>query len=887
MLCYITSTNIININDLGVSNLKFNTNNLSPNGSLIFSIITAVIISVIINVPIYAQSGRLICTPPTSAQSNLPIPIEATIEGANVLPVEARIYYRSAGEIAYSNVEMRRDRHRLFGEIPASDVKQADIEFYLWVELEGNLVITLPEGAPNRADPFTIPVRETTSEVESSGEAVVILSPEPGELCGEGKVLIAISLLQAVRRLDPANIRITLDGKDLTKSANVSEELITVMLPSVRPGEHTVKVFYVQDGKSEKLVGWVFHRPLQGLPERSESPIRADVSAGYSYEDVSEVVRRVSFVDGRVIGKVGKLEGFGRIYISSLERGNAQPQNRFLGSLKYGGLKVSAGDVTPYFSEFSIWGTRLRGFEVNLRTFAFNLDFAQGERRRAVEGIGFYTNDTTYVIGVNGDTLRSLVNPNEDSIRVRYNVKRITSTGTYRRNITAIRPGFPLTDNLTLSFSVLKAKDEVESIEFGRAPKDNLLFGADLAYQSTNRRVFFNSETMVSMYNDDISEGAMEDAKQIEDFIVVNQFFDPMPTDSVVLEEDVDPVKLAGSLWSELLKSSLAHRTDLTINYFHNELKIGYKSIGRSFRSLGSSAILTDISGLSVQDRLRLFRNRIYLTVGYEAYQDNVNGRAQTTTDRNIIRSSVSIYSPPGYPNLNLGFRTAGRKNNGELITTVMPDGSQITNDTRVDNVQNTYNFSIDQTFNLRGWTHSTTLSYSNVLMDDNISDLQNSKQSTISLSLMSVRQLLWEFKGSFSLSNQDVGAGRNGLDYKSVFFNARYTFLPNRVWFNGGFNGTFTEGGQNNVNPPPPSTQDSSTTIRNLKIDFSRLEFSLGVEYVPHTKHLINLSASKALHTDNSYTEYYSGVRSFNKDNPSFKDQDDTVVRLTYTYKM
>lgn len=838
----------------------------------------------LIHTPVYAQSGRLVHTPPTSALSGQPIDLEASLEGFNVLPVEARIYYRSSGQNAFANVELRRDRNRIFGEIPA--VGKADIEYYFWVELEGDIIITLPEGAPNRAEPFTAPVRQIEGEAEVQESAVVILSPEPGELCGEDHILIAVSLLQAVRQLDPANIRITLDGRDLTKSASITEELVIVTVPSVRPGEHTAKILYVKDGKTEKLAGWIFHRPLQGLPERSKSPVQVNASAGYAYEDISENIRRVSYIDSRVNGKFGKFEWMGRGYISSLERSDAQPQNRFLASLKYGGLRVNAGDVMPRFSEFSVWGVRARGFEVNLRTFAFNLDYASGEMRRAVEGVGYYTNDTTYVLGANGDTLRSLVNPNEDSIRVRYNVKRITSHGTYLRNMTAIRPGFPLTDNLTLSFNILKIKDDVESIEFGHMPHDNLVIGSDIAYQSPKKRVFINSETALSMFNSDISGGPMEDAKQAEKIIIVNQYFDPMPTDSSILEGDIEPVKLAGKLWSELIKSSLAHRTDLTINAFRNEFKVGYKTTGRSFRSRGSPSVLTDVAGISIQDRIRLLNNRIYITIGYEAYQDNVNGRAETTTDKNILRSSIAVYSPSDYPNVNLGFRTYDRKNDGIRRSNTMADGTVIMTDTRIENTQNSFNFSIDQTFNLRGWSNLAMISYSSALSDDKISTAQNSEQSTIALSLTSVRQLLWEFRGSLSLTSQDAGAGGATMDYNSIFFNARYTFLPNRVWFNGGFSGTFAGGGQSNINPPPPAALDSAT-VRNVQVDFSRLEFSLGLEYVPHTKHLVNLTASKAMHSDESYTEYYSGVKDFNKNRASFRKQNDFTIRMTYGYQL
>ena len=123
-------------------------------------------------------------------------------------------------------------------------------------------------------------------------------------------------------------------------------------------------------------------------------------------------------------------------------------------------------------------------------------------------------------------------------------------------------------------------------------------------------------------------------------------------------------------------KCSAAIPISIKLNFFKNELKLGYKSVGRSFKSLGSPGVQTDIKGFSVSDRLRLFNNRIYLNFGFDNYDDNVNDRAETTTNKKTMTGGMSFYTPPSLPNLNFSTRLYNRKNDAEIVYVYLPDGS-------------------------------------------------------------------------------------------------------------------------------------------------------------------------------------------------------------------
>ena len=61
-----------------------------------------------------------------------------------------------------------------------------------------------------------------------------------------------------------------------------------------------------------------------------------------------------------------------------------------------------------------------------------------------------------------------------------------------------------------------------------------------------------SSETAISLYNSDISTGPLSQAKSVKDFIVVNQYFEPLPSDSAIFDTTAGTGELAFSVLKEL-----------------------------------------------------------------------------------------------------------------------------------------------------------------------------------------------------------------------------------------------------------------------------------------------------------------------------------------------
>ena len=815
-----------------------------------------------------AQEVDILHSPVISVTAGQAVEIDATIEGSTEPVIEGRIYYRVSGQDAYVYTEMLVTQFNLTGSIPAAAVTSDYIEYYIEVYLPDNLKLIYPPNAPS-VDPLHVTIRPIGAGEAGGEPAVIVLSPAPGSSITGDQTLIALSLMQHIRQMDPNNLRIMVDGHDLTGRAQVNEDMITMVVEGMKSGEHHIALYLLEDDQKHKLTGWSFMIRSVEEARINASRIRGNLNAKYDHEEISGKVRNVTAIDGRFNGRISEFDWAGKLYLTSLERGYLQPQNRFLGSVRYGPVILRVGDFQPQLSEFTLWGARTRGAQFALRTRSVNLDMVWGFLRRDVEG-SYTTID---------DIITDPNNGNVDTLEV-----DVITPGTYSRRVIALRSGFPLWKNAHWNINLLKAKDDAGSIDYGLGPADNLVLGTDLKMTFDNRRITFDSEVALSLYNSDISDGPMKEAKMVESIIVVNQFFEPMPPGDAILQDDIPALDLVKEIFQELMASATAHRTSLTLNYLKNELRLGYKNVGRSFNSLGSQTVLTDLKGFSIQDHVRLFHNRIYLNAGYENYRDNVNDRNETTTKRHILRGGIAYYTPPSYPNVNFGYRMHSRKNDGTIKTYVLPDNSLVTIDNQIENGTASYNLGLSQVFDFAGFSNNAVLMFSNSKTTDQVSTegYYDAEMTSVSVSLRARKGARLEGSTAWRMLQQVSVKGDMVVDYNTLSLNSRYMLTPDQLWVSGGIIMTFAAGGNEDVSP---DTTNASEKEDELKIDYNRLRFNLGIEYHLSDVHQFRLNAYKVLHEDNGYSRYWDGEKVCNKDKDGFIKHDDLVARLGYIY--
>ena len=374
----------------------------------------------------------------------------------------------------------------------------------------------------------------------------------------------------------------------------------------------------------------------------------------------------------------------------------------------------------------------------------------------------------------------------------------------------------------------------------------------------------------------------------MKDIIIVNQYFDPLPTDGEILEDNVSSSTLASKVIGELIKSSLAHESSFGLNYFGNDVKLAFKTVGRSFKSLGSPGVQTDTRGISISDRLRLFNNKIYLNLAYDSFQDNVNNRKpeDETLHRNTISGGVSYYTPDYLPNISFNTRQYGRENSAGYTYVTLPDGSQDSTGNPVGDQTATNTISLDQAFSFFGAKHNTGLSYNISASEDDYNPGAQSGMTSLSLRMASKYEWNLETNISYSSTVQTSLNKANELNYNKFSASSRYMLLPSKLWLSGGLNLTMASGGNDQVNAAPTDPAGNDATVRSANVDYSRAQLRVGSVYRPAKNHKLKLSAYKVFHEDEGYTEFWSARQAKNKDGTNFIKQDDFVTKLGYTYK-
>ena len=129
--------------------------------------------------------------------------------------------------------------------------------------------------------------------------------------------------------------------------------------------------------------------------------------------------------------------------------------------------------------------------------------------------------------------------------------------------------------------------------------------------------------------------------------------------------------------------TSLAYDVNLEINYYRNLLRFGYKKIGSDYFSLANSWLRKDIRGFYLSDRVRLFQNKLYATLGLERYTDNYsNEGSKPSIDLNSFNVALSFYPGRGLPNITVNVCDYSRVNG---ITDITVDSLQFSGTVTAD----------------------------------------------------------------------------------------------------------------------------------------------------------------------------------------------------------
>jgi hypothetical protein len=716
---------------------------------------------------------------PTEASSDIPLTLKAELHRGERIE---RVYliYRPFGESEYHTREMDIVWNTASVTLPASEVTPPFIEYYLVLATRLGTLETFP--LSESTDPFStspgktlqIPVRFE----DRSNPQVLFLSPEPYTRLQTDDILISVSLLRADTIVVKRATRLLLDGVDITPDAVISDDIIvyapTNFSSRFSPGDHKVAVrLFNRYGELHHTANITFTVTGQG---RYTARLNGDFQYGASVqlesrrEQVSNLGTWYNRGGVQLTGRMGDWRLISRIFLTSDEKSDRQPQNRYYGGVESPWLSAGYGDSYPSFPDLILSGKRLRGLKSSIELGFFKLDLAAGKIARAVEG--------SVLKRFPLDSLA--VEQQRDSLAAYGQINSQTwgkfSYGTYARNLFVIRPSFHVGENTRFGLTALKSKDDVSSIKFGIRPQENIVLGTDFSTKFDGNQIELSGQAAFSAFNSDISSNTFTDEHidstykdNAEDIKRVRDILDPF----ITVNDNLRPLSLKKL-------ATLAYDVSLRLNYYSNALKFTYLFRGSDYNSFGQTFLRKDIQGFNMSDRISIINNQFFFTVGFEHLKDNTSDLKIATTTFLNYNLAVSYYPRDDGPTITVGFARY-TTNNG--LSVRGPDSMSVLDDgTSRFFFQTSYNFGV-------GAKHTALFNISTSSRNDESIRQYDVRNVTLGLGVNTRHGIPLQTNVDFSAnlnafpSNQIVG-NKQSLNYSTLSLNAKYSILQETISF-------------------------------------------------------------------------------------------------------
>jgi hypothetical protein len=699
------------------------------------------------------------------------------------------LLYRPFGTREFRKMEMDLRGSTATAVVPGNAVAPPFVEYYLVLADAAGKRESYPRSTG--AEPLTTPpaqlLRITVKDEES--QQVLFLSPDPDAVLNPDEVLISISLLRADTSIAPRATQIRVDDANVTSGAVFSGDLVVVVPDNLglrlSPGRHTVKVgLFNRKGQfrqSAELSFYIRRTGTEGLlsstiPER-KFLYNANVQVESRHENISNSGMWYNRANAQFRGKTDIWSFTGNMFLTSDEKSDRQPQNRYYIGVETPWISAGYGDHYPTFPELVLDGKRVRGLKTNARYGLFGVDLTLGEISRSVEGslttsfpadsfnVQFQRDSTARFGQINDSTWGNF------------------DYGTYARKLFAIRPSIGNRETWEVGFSWLSSSDDKGSIRYGSKPQENILLGTDFMARLDNRRIEFDGQMAFTAYNADISSGTFtdkyidsvypnsaKDIKQVRDYL----------KNYITVNDNFRPLSL-----KEL--STIAWQVGVGLNYFDNAFHPGSLFRGSDYTSSGQSYPQTDIQGIRLTDHARILDNQLFLTLGFEHLTDNTSHTKPATTTFSNADIAATWFPARTLPTVTVGF---SRYSNDNSLNTRGADSSVAIDDVTLRFfIQSSYDF-------VMGAQHTASLNLSTSNRNDETVrryDLENFTGEMV-LSTRYAIPLQTIVSAALYLNTMPVGtAGSSGdFNYTALSFTGRYGVIPDVLSLSGSIAPTF-----------------------------------------------------------------------------------------------
>ena len=399
-----------------------------------------------------------------------------------------------------------------------------------------------------------------------------------------------------------------------------------------------------------------------------------------------------------------------------------------------------------------------------------------------------------------------------------------------------------------MGFSLLKSRDDTLSVkkEFGgitetsessivmggvNKPKDNIVIGTDLMFAFDQKRFVWKTDAAFSYLNRDITGGALtleemdtflpgdslqNDTISLGDInIPLSGFPDPGDfTNIFIINENISPLMPIVpdsnnqiGMKEFLNMPSTAFKTVLKLNYFNNFFVVRYQRVGPEFTSLGNPYMRTDVQGFNVSDKVRLFSNKLFVTLAYDQKRDNLLENKNSTMTTSSFTASVALYPGEGLPNINFNTQSYGRQNDLDFMDIVYDTtftglgaiDTVVTKDLRESNVTTRQDFRISHNVKIGDIKNTLNITFANSERNDRITDrlygYQFNKTSASSFSFGINSAFAFPLKTNFRISSNTSESASQADPYQmfTTVLRGSYEFFEGKLVTEAGY--TLTKG--------------------------------------------------------------------------------------------
>ena len=678
-----------------------------------------------------------------------------------------------------------------------------------------------------------------------SQENIIIMSPNPNEEISTSEILIAVSFYQ-IDEIIPSEIHLSVDGKELSSKAFIDKDMLSCLVDGLSPGKHRITLIL---GSRMRPKMWSFY--IRGEKELT-SEYSGRIRSGSSVEQINDQSLNISHVTFETKGRMAQGFSFkSNIKLTTQESELYQARNIFNLGLNFNDYaKINFGDANPRISFFTLNGKRIRGLDINMKYGFLNFQIVKGKINRAVQGdlesaytysidtkengrkfISLkrtgYTFEQNLTVGrfalgrgKNFQWGLNLLKARDDTSSVKTKLEGASII----YNPSSFGSVSGLTAGSTYLVNELGSNGEFKSGEYwsGTAPKDNLVVGSDIGIYLANKRILIEGEVAFSLTNNNIWGGpltlaAMDtliddqvdstilginlqsfpDPADYSDWLIINPNLSPLVPIDMNAFDTVAPLPIDQVILS---MPSLAYRGKTIINFFKNYFVMEYTQIGPEFNSLANPYLVKNKREMSITDKLKLFRNRLLLTIGYKHQDDDILNSVENVESQNSTSLGINFLPGPKIPNFNFTYRLIDRNNGIDKII-------QLTDSTFSDNREETETKNIILNLSHRfekKWNHNLNATYVMVNKKDKFSDrdtlfISPSLFSNVANLTISTRyKIPLKTSVNFILNSSRLSTGPGQIGKQSFFtsgIDGEYYFFEKGFKINSGLNINFGNG--------------------------------------------------------------------------------------------